>query len=236
MKKIGFFVLALVLVLGTMGVAYAKWTDTVNLNATITTGNLILGIQDLGSNDPSFIIDQDGDPEEVISADPQCTPGNNREQKDVASLDSVNGTPKTGCPGYFQDITETFDNVYPYYSATTTIQITNCGTVPLKLDDVDGRFIVATGSTDLMCWMRFSGTITDENNKQTTFGPTSIDGLAAALLAANVQIGGGKTLTLALTVCFVETCNDDPEGQIMPQGAHASYVVTIEGAQWNEVP
>jgi hypothetical protein len=37
MKKIGFLVLALVLVLGTLGVGYAAWTQSLQINGTVTS-------------------------------------------------------------------------------------------------------------------------------------------------------------------------------------------------------
>jgi len=40
MKKIGLLVLALVLALGTLGVAYAAWTDTIAIDGTVETGTL----------------------------------------------------------------------------------------------------------------------------------------------------------------------------------------------------
>ena len=42
MKKTMFLVLAIVLVMGTLGVAYASWTDKVNINGTVNTGNVHL--------------------------------------------------------------------------------------------------------------------------------------------------------------------------------------------------
>lgn len=49
MKKIGLLVLALVMALGALGVGYAAWTSSVSVNATVATGNVLIGIKDNGS-------------------------------------------------------------------------------------------------------------------------------------------------------------------------------------------
>ncbi len=42
MKKIGLLVLVLVIALGSLGVAYARWSDTVTINGPITTGKVCI--------------------------------------------------------------------------------------------------------------------------------------------------------------------------------------------------
>lgn len=44
MKKIGFVILALVLVLGTMGLGYAMWSQTITINGNVNTGNVTLTV------------------------------------------------------------------------------------------------------------------------------------------------------------------------------------------------
>lgn len=48
MGKMGLLTLALVVTLGMMGVAYAKWSDTVTINGTVNTGT-ISAVQSPGS-------------------------------------------------------------------------------------------------------------------------------------------------------------------------------------------
>lgn len=50
MKKIGLLVLALIMALGALGVGYAAWTSAVSVNATVATGNVLVGIKDLGDS------------------------------------------------------------------------------------------------------------------------------------------------------------------------------------------
>ena len=40
MKKIGFLVLAIVLAIGSLGIGYAAWTDTIFINGTVNTGSV----------------------------------------------------------------------------------------------------------------------------------------------------------------------------------------------------
>ena len=44
MKKIGLLCLALVLALGTLGVGYAMWSDTITITGTVNTGSVDLDI------------------------------------------------------------------------------------------------------------------------------------------------------------------------------------------------
>ncbi|MCD6391565.1 MAG: hypothetical protein J7L92_06220, partial [Dehalococcoidia bacterium] len=49
MKKIGLLSLALVLALGTLGVGFAMWQDTVTIEGTVNTGSVDLDIEELSS-------------------------------------------------------------------------------------------------------------------------------------------------------------------------------------------
>jgi len=44
MKRIGLLVLAIVLVMGTLGVSYAMWSDSVTMYATVNAGNVDLNV------------------------------------------------------------------------------------------------------------------------------------------------------------------------------------------------
>jgi hypothetical protein len=215
MKKIGLLALALVLALGALGVGYAMWTDTVLITGTVGTGNLILGVADTSTDDPAG------------SPDPQCGPGHNEEQKDVASFVSINGTPKAGCTDFYESITETFTHVYPYYGPTVTVEVKNCGTVPLK---ITGMALTNFTGTDLTPWMSFVWTIYDEYGVAHP-GSGNWDAFVAAL--GTPQIGGGMSIIIEKTICFQEL---DGQDRLLPQNASMSYTFTVTGAQWNEVP
>ena len=223
MKKIGIMALALVLALGVLGVGYAMWTDTVTINGTVETGNLILGVADISTDDPAG------------TADPQCGAGVNTEGKDVASFISINGTHKCWHVGpnvfstyeLFDSVTETFDHVYPYYGPTVTVMVANCGTVPLKILSMN---VTSFTGTDLTPWMSFSWDITLEDGTTHVTGSGNWDQFVAAL--GTPQIAGGKYITIEKTICFEET---NAAGALLPQNASMAYTLTVTGAQWNEV-
>ena len=214
MKKIGLLCLALVLALGTLGVGYAMWTDTVLIDGEVSTGNLILGVVDISTND--------------TGADPQCGDGNNLEGKDVASFTSVNGATKAGCTGYYESITETFSSVYPYYGPMVEVEVANCGTVPLR---ITGMTCTSFTGTDLTPWMSFSWNIYDEYDVLYSSDSGDWDAFVAAI--GMPQIGGGLHITIEKTICFEQY---DDSQNMLPQNASMSYTLTVTGAQWNEVP
>jgi hypothetical protein len=49
MKKIGFIVLAIVLAIGLLGVAYAQWISTFTVNGSVQMGTVVVGVYDDGS-------------------------------------------------------------------------------------------------------------------------------------------------------------------------------------------
>jgi predicted ribosomally synthesized peptide with SipW-like signal peptide len=233
MKKIGLLLLALVIALGALGVGYAKWTDSVNIVGQVNTGTLILGIADAGTNDSG------------TTADPNCLPGVNTEGKNVASAESTNdGSQVTACAGYYKSITETFKNVYPYYSPGVKIQIASCGTVPIKIEDVVAYYVApttlpspTTQAVDLMPWMGLTWTVYDENGLIVANGSGTIYNLRDGLKGLQVGSGTGP-LTLWLKFCFNEYkigTTDQSPANLLPELAAASYNITITGSQWNEV-
>lgn len=226
MKKIGLLVLALVLALGTIGVGYAKWTDTVTINGTVNTGNVKIGIVDMG------VVD--------TGADPQCGVGVNSEGKDVAQTVSTNINPikcSIGTQDYFASVQEDFIHVYPWYSSGFTVWLGNCGTVPVKVDNVAAYYVPVTGCAnpqDLISWMSFGWKIVDENGVVVADHPltdSTIFDLGAAL--DHYQIGGGQHLVVTVYVCFNE---ENAASETLPQNACASYNIVVTGSQWNEVP
>ena len=92
-KKIGIVVMSLVLCLALVGVGYAKWSDTVDINGTVETGTVEVGILNVETNDPG-LHGTPGDPGSYLtgSMDPYYVPGPcpcfDRYTKNVASVDS----------------------------------------------------------------------------------------------------------------------------------------------------
>lgn len=123
MKKIGLICLALVLALGTLGIGYAAWTDTVTVDGPVTTGEVCYGFLDW------FVI---SDPVVPATADSTCDPGflNRRfvpENKNVGSANATRIDQHT--------VQVILYDTYPCYFVTVSVHTENCGTIPIKLDE-----------------------------------------------------------------------------------------------------
>lgn len=108
MKKIGLICLALVLALGSMGVGYALWSDSLYLEGTIETGEVDTAIVSVASDDAGI------------------DPGYN---KDVASTVVAIVDSKTA--------TVTITDGYPSYSNYIHFSTDILGTVPVRLQAIN---------------------------------------------------------------------------------------------------
>jgi predicted ribosomally synthesized peptide with SipW-like signal peptide len=124
MKKRAILIVGLALAIAAAGVAYAAWTDTLNTNAQINTGNVAVSWaanpttdDPAGSNDPSNTI--------------RCTGGNcayetgaiTRYSRNVGQCDVVaNG----------DTLTITIGNAYPSYHCSIHAAAVNSGSIPIK--------------------------------------------------------------------------------------------------------
>ena len=122
MKKIGLISLALVLALGALGVAYAPWTDEVEITQTVQTGSLEIGVRG-----------------EAELRD---------DEKDYVDLTVTHGPFKFEKDGddFFDSVTVDIGNLYPCVYVDETFEIAIGGSVPVHLypsftyDDEDGLF------------------------------------------------------------------------------------------------
>lgn len=205
MRKLLIICMIAMLSLGLMGFGFAKWSDTVAINTTVNTGNVLVGIVDMGVNDTGL--------------DPNVPPGVPPEidKKDVGSIVSTNGT-AIGQTGYYENITETITNAYPYYAPGSTMRIASLGSVPVKLESLD---IVWSGAladnVECATW-----TVTYPNGY--TVSGNTFDGLKNAILG--VQLHQNQYLEVFLQVFF----NQQSE---MLSSATGTFTVTA--SQWNEV-
>ena len=125
MKKIGILALVLVLALGSLGIGYAMWSDTLTIKGDVSTGEVSVSIESQYDND-------------IMSQNDPCEPG---------SWD-VSGTPKWMGDRYTKHVastTSTYDqadgewgkiiitNGYPCYWGSVIWDVENDGTIPVKL-------------------------------------------------------------------------------------------------------
>lgn len=117
MKKIGLLSLALVLALGSLGIGYAAWTDTLTITGTVATGDLdwefagAPGQSDAGVDQNVFFTLESWN---WVLMD-----------KDVAST-SVEFTDN-------HTLTVTIDNAYPYYANHISFVVHGLGSIPLRI-------------------------------------------------------------------------------------------------------
>lgn len=129
--KIGVLFLVLMVGMAAVGASYALWSKTITLTGTVATGAVGMEWSPFTTNDE-------------LGPDPYWGIGDNSEGKDVASCTvAVDPNDPT-------KILVTIDNAYPYYSCTVTGDVTNTGTIPIKVyfDEnliAPGLDIVTTG-------------------------------------------------------------------------------------------
>jgi len=123
MKRIGLLCLAIVLALGTLGVGYAAWTDTVYITGTVNTGNvdweIVPGSQSQKSDDPDWNCFWDL---EVGTRAPDP------EGKNVATTTVV-----IESVAHPHLMTVTLDNAYPYYYDHIAFVVHGLGSIPLRI-------------------------------------------------------------------------------------------------------
>ena len=125
MKKIGILALALVLALGSLGIGYAMWSETLTIEGDVSTGEVSVRIDSQYDND----INPELDPCEPGSWDVAATPVwvGNRYSKNVAQTTSVYDQ----VDGEWGKIIIT--NGYPSYWGSVIWDVHNDGTIPVQL-------------------------------------------------------------------------------------------------------
>ena len=104
MKKTRFLVLAVAVAVMLMGAGYAVWTDQLDINTTINTGNLDVEFEDI-ENELKL---------------PAHVTGNVSYAREEGSRE-------------WDKATVTFSNFYPGARATVTLKMVNRGTIPVEM-------------------------------------------------------------------------------------------------------
>lgn len=126
MKKIGVICLAVLLALGALGLGYAKWFDTLNIQGTVETGELDWEFVANSFNQKDIGLDWTGD----LLTSPVLT----QLDKDVGS--TTGALCDTDDDGDFDLLTVTIDNAYPCYANDIHFWVHCNGTVPLIIERV----------------------------------------------------------------------------------------------------
>ena len=228
MKKIGLICLALVFALGGLGVGYAHWIDSVTITETVSTGTVCVGIRDIGTNDsgthgvpgnPASYLEGNLDPGWDSSIPEYVT-----YDKNVASTNSTNGTWKCshGGDSFYDSVTETIDNAYPSYAPEMTIEVANCGSIPVKVtgmseshDNADLNPYVELKKWDIY----LNGVFQETGSGETELG-VAIYGM---------QIDPCDVVKIIITKHIIQEIN----GVLCPQGQTINFTETVTFVQWN---
>ncbi|RLG59574.1 hypothetical protein DRN86_04055 [Candidatus Geothermarchaeota archaeon] len=202
------------------GVTFALWSKTLTIQGTVNTGTVDADFDYAISNDPPDTVSND--PEECGSWDfyvdsMKWTGG--RYSKDVASC-SVSGVGT-------QTLVITIENAYPCYYASVAFNITNTGTVPvkvksLKLVKINGT---AVDGVDLTNCTTYYIDVENLKNETSPF-PEADFSIHLSELAIGQQIDPDKELPGDLCIHLEQGATQD---------STYSFEIEIVVAQWNEV-
>ena len=140
MKKIGLLALALVLALGSLGIGYAHWTETLNIKGNVSTGWIDVNFMSQYDNDGIRGIDPTGPGQWIFDGPdgPAVWDGPRLDDpaKDVASTTSTFSTwdqqqRAANETGNFAEIF--IVNGYPSYWGSVAWDLKNHGSVPVEL-------------------------------------------------------------------------------------------------------
>jgi|GEM_PF-756275 len=118
MKKTRFIALAVAVALMLMGAGYALWTDTINFESTINTGNFDM---------------------KVIAASTRT--GDDQLRNEVHDWHSFDWTHKGGLEFNEDSVTVVFDDLYPGGAVQLDTTVKNEGTIPAKLKSIKVEFV-----------------------------------------------------------------------------------------------
>lgn len=203
LKRIGLLALAMVLALGTMGVAYSAWTEELYINSTVYTGTVDIDVAGCSSTfvykvpglgDIGYGLDTDVH-YVYGSFDPSPPAGGTL----VASAVTV--------PNLLPDAdaaTMTFTNVFPCINFQTDVELEYIGTVPATISVAE---ITPTGG---------SGEALDElwELGETTKGETIRTG---AWIDGTLSVDDGMTWTYVA----------DPLGMLLEQGDMVHITINV---------
>ena len=144
-NKIAAVFIVSIFALSGVGMAYAAWTDTITITGTVDTGELCWKLGTVSMLDMFEPINYGGDfPVPEAYADYTCFPGfvfNEELQEDYWHLDKNVGwgdykRVDTSGDGSYDTVFVWLNNTYPCYFNEIRMYLRNCGTIPLKFNNI----------------------------------------------------------------------------------------------------
>lgn len=221
MKKIGILTLVLIFALGSLGVGYAHWSQTLFIEGTVNTGSFCVGFSHQYSDDP---VEEPCNPGAIDDSD-RFDPG---YTKNVAGCDCDLVDPKLCCEPdkeAWERMLITVCNAYPSYTNTIHFSLDNCGTIPAE---VVGATIVMVDTTPVSIALP-KCTVVPVDLDDDTYPDVNMhfDG------PADQQIDPCESLWYGLTLHFKDGVDaaGDPVG--LKQNTTYKFYIEIETIQWN---
>jgi hypothetical protein len=133
LKRIGILALALVIALGSLGVAYSAWTDTVYVNCTVQTGTLDIDIAGCSSTFVYKVPNEvEGQPPEIVVhygwGSTDQSPPDDPEAELIASAVTTYSYDSDADTAVM-----TFNDIFPGIDFKTDVLLEYVGTVPAKV-------------------------------------------------------------------------------------------------------
>ncbi len=208
MKKFGLLCLAIVLALGSLGVGYAAWTDTIYIEGTVNTGSVSLGFSKIMCSEPFGEV----------------------EDKEVGSI-SCDLTGEVRCQiDYAGNLVDAYEkavfelvNAYPCYQTAVVVDVASCGTIPVIINDLTITMVQvdASGATlETLTWVGTTGQSGYFNNGA---GETVLAIDVVNLVGSQLHQGEKNAVEFDMHV-----------KQPAEQNAMYIITVTITGIQWNK--
>jgi len=215
MKRIGMICLAMVLALGALGVAYAPWTDEVEITQTVQTGSLEVGV--FGG----YYVE--GDDKEILNM--TLTHGAHKFDKEIEDAPPWAGF-DPGTHAFYQSATISIGNFYPCVVVREDFVIGVGGTVPVHLqvdidiDDDEGVYDHVNIFWEI--WLIREGVAAPISGMFTQPALEALDDIKEFL--EDLQLYGCDALVIFL---------DKHLAQSGPQGETASFTIEVKGVQYN---
>jgi predicted ribosomally synthesized peptide with SipW-like signal peptide len=216
--------MALILAMGSLGVGYAMWSDTVTINGSVDTGTLKLGISKAWYGEPW------GECEWYDEG------GVGHNCKDVGSVNAYRAGDILCSVLYGGVSTAAFEraefiinNAYPCYRPSIWIDVANCGTIPIHITDIGITAAQVDGEGNIieqlnLFWVTPIPPQTRSAELRDSEGNVIITMDFVNLVCSQIHPGGYDN---------VEVDFHFPSNE-MPQNAFYKIVITVYGEQWAE--
>lgn len=197
--------------LGLMAPGYARRAERGAVrNGGAPSGELLVGLRIEG------ILDK--------GVDPQHLPGVNGEGKDVAATEAAYmGDPvfSKGSSDYYRGVSVIVDRAYPYYETGWTLEIANCGRMPVRIESIG---MIWDEGAELRDFLRLDRIVLQRGEVKRTLD--TWEELEDALRENEVK--PGETLAVGLS-CYFEEYGES--GVLMPEGAWGRVTHLIDFRQ-----